>query len=132
MGFLLRWFFAFALIAATYNPTPWNYSFWAMEYYGEELPLTVFLGLVLLVAYIIFLRATLRSIGGFGMFLVVAVFAALVWVLYDRGLLSFGNSDLNVWMGILALSLVLGIGLSWSFVRRSLSGQFDVDETDDY
>jgi hypothetical protein len=103
-----------------------------MENYGEELPLTVFLGLLLLVAYIIFLRATLRSIGGFGMFLVAAVFAALVWVLHDRGLLSFGNSDLNVWMGILALSLVLGIGLSWSFVRRSLSGQFDVDETDDY
>jgi hypothetical protein len=34
-------------------------------------------------------------------------------------------------MGILALSLILGIGLSWSFVRRALSGQVDVDEVDE-
>jgi len=26
---------------------------------------------------------------------------------------------------------VLGIGLSWSFVRRALSGQFDVDDTEE-
>ena len=65
------------------------------------------------------------------MLLVAAVFATLIWVLYDRGVLSLSNSDLNVWMGILALSLVLGIGLSWSFVRRALSGQFDVDDTDE-
>jgi hypothetical protein len=131
MGFLWRWMFAFALIAATFNPTGWNYTAWAGENFGTQLPMVVLLGLILFVGYIIFIRATLRSIGGFGMFLVFAVFAALIWVLYDREVLSLANSDLNVWMGILALSLVLGIGLSWSFVRRALSGQFDVDETDE-
>ena len=131
MGFLLRWLFAFALIAATFNPTDLNFSTWALENYAQELPLTVLLGLILLVGYIIYFRATLRSIGGLGMFLVFAVFAALVWVLYDRELLSLKNTALNVWMGILALSLVLGIGLSWSFVRRALSGQFDVDDTEE-
>jgi hypothetical protein len=30
-----------------------------------------------------------------------------------------------------ALSVVLGVGLSWSFVRRAISGQVDVDDTDD-
>lgn len=130
MGFLLRWLFAFGLLAATFNPTPWNYSSWARENFSQELPLTVLLGLVLFVGYVVYLRATLRSIGGFGMFLVFAVFGALIWVLYDLEILSLANSNMNVWMGILALSLVLGIGLSWSFVRRALSGQFDVDETD--
>jgi len=131
MGFLLRWLFAFGLLAATFNPTQWNYAKWASENFSQELPLTVLFGLVLFVGYVIYLRATLRSIGGFGMFLVFAVFAALIWVLYDREILSLTNSNVNVWMGILALSLVLGIGLSWSFVRRALSGQFDVDETDE-
>ncbi|MBV1868019.1 MAG: hypothetical protein KUG69_08955 [Marinosulfonomonas sp.] len=131
MGFLLRWLFAFTLIAATYNPTDLNYSRWALENYTQEMPLTLLFGLILLVGYIIYFRATLRSIGGLGMFLVFAVFAALVWVLYDRELLSLKNTALNVWMGILALSLVLGIGLSWSFVRRALSGQFDVDDTEE-
>jgi len=131
MGFFLRWLFAFVLIAATFNPTELNFSAWAMKNYAQELPLTVLLGLILLVGYIVYFRATLRSIGGLGMFLVFAVFAALIWVLYDRELLSLTNTALNVWMGILALSLVLGIGLSWSFVRRALSGQFDVDDTEE-
>jgi hypothetical protein len=36
-----------------------------------------------------------------------------------------------MWIGIFALSLVLGIGLSWSIVRRKLSGQADVDDVDE-
>ena len=131
MGFLVRWIFAFILIAATFNPTKWNFVTWARDHYATELPLTVFFGLILLIWYVIYFRATLRSIGGFGMFLVFSVFAALIWVLWDRGLLSLDGSETNAWMGILALSLVLGIGLSWSFVRRALTGQFDVDETDE-
>ncbi len=130
-GFFLRWAFAFLLLAATFNPTQWNYTRWAMNNYAEELPLTVLFGLLLTIAYIIYLRATLRSIGGIGMFLAFSVFAALVWVLYDRGLLSLDNTSVNVWVGILSLSVVLGIGMSWSFVRRALSGQFDVDDNDD-
>ena len=130
MSFVLRWTFAFVLIAATYNPTELNFLRWAQSNYVEPLPLTVLLGLILTIAYIIYLRATLRSIGALGMFLVLAVVAALLWVLYDFGLLALDNTDAMVWLGILALSVVLGIGLSWSFVRRALSGQFDVDDSD--
>lgn len=131
MSFLLRWLFAFVLIAATFNPTQWNYTRWAMTNYSEQLSITVLLGLILMVGYIIYLRATLRSIGAFGMGLVAAVVAALVWVMADLGLLSLENPTLNTWIAIFALSIVLGVGLSWSFVRRALSGQYDVDETDE-
>ena len=131
MGFVLRWLFAFVLVAATFNPTPWNYVRWASEHFRIQLPVTVLLGLVLVVAYVIYIRATLRSIGGFGILLVTAVVAALLWVLWDWGWLSVENPDLNLWIGIVAVSLVLGIGLSWSFVRRALSGQFDVDDADE-
>lgn len=131
MGFLIRWAFAFGLLAATFNPTQWNYVRWAFSNYETELPMAVLLGLLLLIGYIIYLRATLHSIGMLGMFLVSSVVAALCWVLYDRGLLSLTNSSLNVWIGIFALSVVLGIGLSWSFVRRGMSGQLDVSDSDD-
>lgn len=131
MSFVLRWLFAFALLAATFNPTQYNYINWAGQNFSDQMPVAVFLGLVLVVGYVIYVRATLRSIGAFGMFLVLAVVSALVWVLYDNGFLVFGNSDALVWLGILALSIVLGIGLSWSFVRRALSGQYDVDDADD-
>ncbi len=128
MGFIIRWLFAFILIAATFNPTQWNFAHWATNNFSSQMPLAVFFGLILFVGYVIYLRATLRSIGPFGMALVVAVFSALIWVLYDKGLLSLENTSLNIWLGILALSLILGTGLSWSIIRRAISGQLDVDE----
>ncbi|MGX9350733.1 DUF6524 family protein [Shimia sp. W99] len=130
MGLLMRWVFAFLLLALTFNPTEWSYVHWSMENYIEEMPLTVLLGLLLLIGYIIYLRATLRSIGGFGMLLVLAVVAALVWVLYDWNMLDLDNRDMNTWIAILALSIVLGVGLGWSIVRRMLSGQYDMDDVD--
>ncbi|WP_425038389.1 DUF6524 family protein [Primorskyibacter sp. S187A] len=128
-GFLLRWVFALVLVAATFNPTPYNYVTWAA---APDTPVSFIAlgGLVLLIGYIIYLRATLRSIGAFGMLLVLALLGALLWVLYDLGWLSLENRNVNTWIGILAMSLVLGIGLSWSIVRRRLSGQADVDDVD--
>ncbi|MCK4869070.1 MAG: hypothetical protein KAT39_13540 [Alphaproteobacteria bacterium] len=131
MGFLIRWAFAFGLLAATFNPTQWNYTRWATNNFSGQMPMVVLLGLLLVVSYIIYLRATLHSIGMLGMGLIGAVVVALLWVLYDFGLLSLDNSSINVWIGILALSLVLGVGLSWSFVRRALSGQLDVNDAEE-
>ena len=131
MGFLLRWVFAFGLLAATYNPTEYNYAVWVLEYGRDNLSIAVLFGLLLIIGYIIYLRATLRSIGTFGMALVLALFGAILWVLYDLGLLNVDNRSLNTWLGLFALSLVLGIGLSWSLVRRRLSGQADVDDSDE-
>ena len=131
MGFLLRWAFAFLLLAATFNPTEWNYVKWAEANYSAQMSLTVLFGLLLLVGYIIYLRATRRSIGAFGMGLVLALVAALLWVLYDWGWLQLENSTQNTWIGLFTLSVVLGIGLSWSHVRRKLSGQADMDDVDE-
>lgn len=131
MGFLLRWGFAFALLAATFNPTEYNYIDWLRSYGDQNLSIAVLAGLVLVIGYIIYLRATLRSIGLFGMLLVLGVVAASLWVLYDFEMLRLDNADFNLWLGITALSFVLGIGLSWSHVRRALSGQSDVDDIDE-
>lgn len=130
-GLLLRCLIAFVLLALSYNPTPWNYVRWAEGAWGTDTPLVVLAGLLLATGYVIYLRATLRSIGAFGMGLVAALVAALVWVLVDRGFLRLDNPGLNTWIGIAALSLILGVGLSWSIIRRRLSGQADVDDVDE-
>jgi hypothetical protein len=131
MGFFLRWLMAFILLSLTYNPTGFNYAKWVSKNYSDQLPMAVLLGLLLLVGYIIYLRATLRSIGAFGMFLVMAIVGALLWVLYDFGLLDLENQRMNTWLGIFALSIVLGIGLSWSLIRRQLTGQYDMDDVEE-
>ncbi len=130
MGFLLRWICAFALLALTFNPTEYNYVQWARSYGSMNMSIAVLAGLVLLIGYIIYLRATLRSIGAFGMLLVLALVGAGLWVLYDLGVLRLDDPSFNVWLGLAALSFVLAIGLSWSIVRRALSGQADVDDVD--
>lgn len=130
MTFLVRWLIAFVLLTATWNPTPWNFVRWVTDNGTENLPVSVLAGLILLIGYVIYLRATLRSIGPIGMGLVAAVFLALLWVLYDWGVLNPENSVINQWLAILVSSLVLGIGLSWSIFRRRISGQADVDDVD--
>ncbi|MDF3414242.1 hypothetical protein HKX54_07225 [Sulfitobacter sp. M57] len=131
MGFILRWLCAFLLLSATFNPTPYNYISWVRSYGNANLSIAVLTGLLLGIGYIIYLRATLRSIGAAGMVLVMALVGACLWVLYDLGVLRLDDRNFNLWLGLGALSFVLGIGLSWSHVRRMLSGQADMDDVDE-
>lgn len=130
MGILLRWLGAFLLLAAIFNPTWWNYVIWARQSWADQMPLIVFSGLILAVVAMVYLVATMRSIGLLGALVIAAIFGAGLWVLTDWGLLALGNSALNTWLGILALSLILGVGMSWSILRQRLSGQASVDEVD--
>ena len=86
---------------------------------------------MLLVGYVIYLRATLRSIGAFGMLLVLALVGAILWVAYDFGWFDPSDPKRATWVGIFALSLVLGVGLSGSIIRRKLSGQVDMDDVEE-
>ena len=130
MGILLRWLGAFVLLAAIFNPTDWNFVTGARANWPDQMPLIVFGGLILGVIMMVYLVATIRSIGILGAIVIAAIFAAGLWVLTDWGVLALGNSDLTVWLAILALSLILGIGMSWSILRQRLSGQATVDEVD--
>ncbi len=127
---LIRWAAALILVFTTYNPTSLNYIRWAIDSYADNLSVVILLGLILFVAYVVFVRATLQSIGKIGIGLVVTVIAVLLWVLYDKNLLDPANSTVMAWIGLIALSFVLGLGLSWSIIRRRISGQLDVRESD--
>jgi len=130
MGVLLRWLGAFALLSATFNPSPYNYVHWVSANFATQMPLAVLSGLLLSVGYMIYMVATLRAIGAFGIALIAAIFGAALWVLIDWHVLSLTSQSLNTWLAILALSLILGIGLSWSILRQRLSGQATVDEVE--
>jgi hypothetical protein len=131
MGIFLRFLGAFALLAATYNPTQWNYVRWVNLNWPDQMPLALFLGLVLLVGYLVYVMSTLRSIGPLGVLLTAAILGAGLWVLIDWGILSLTNATLNTWLGLFALAVIIGLGLSWSIIRQKLSGQATVDEVQD-
>jgi len=124
---LIRCVAALALVLATFNPTGVSFFHWATQP-GGSIPLVALAGIVLVIAYVIFLRATFRSIGPFGILLVAALIGAVIWVLVDFGIISLQNPGAMSWVGLIAVSLILGVGLSWSIVRRALTGQVDMDD----
>ena len=128
MGFLLRWAAAFALLAATYNPTQASYVRWALAHWREDTPLAVLFGVILVIGYAVFLTAVIRGIGTLGVVLVAALCGALVWVLADFGWLGLDNQGLNTWLALLILATVLAAGMYWGILWRRISGQVEVDD----
>jgi hypothetical protein len=104
---------------------------WLLDYGEGDLPLVVLVGITLLICYVIYIRATLRSIGLFGIALAGAFTAAMIWVLVDFGIMDVDSGDELQWIVLATIAVILGIGLSWSHVRRLLSGQADVDDVDE-
>ena len=130
-GIALRIAFATALVLVTWNPSGHSFLTWAMAHAAGETAYVALAGISLLILYVIFVRATLYSIGALGVVLAAAFLAALVWVLNDAGLLDLKQGATGVWVAQICLGIVLGIGMAWSHVRRRLSGQVDVDDVDD-
>ncbi len=134
-SFLLRWFVALVLVFATFNPTDYSYYRWVagmdggMD--GDNLALKALAGVVLVILYVIYLRATWRSIGPIGMTLATAFLGALIWVTIDLGLLDLERPTIVTWVLLFALATILAIGISWSHVRRRVSGQADMDDIDE-
>ena len=134
-SFLIRLVAAIALVFASFNPMqPYSYFYWAIEpLIGDINSFSILKGLagiVGLIGWTIFLRATLRSLGIFGTLLAVGFFGLLLWLVVDQGWVGIENRDTITWLVLVGLSGVLAAGLSWSHIRRRMTGQLDVDETD--
>lgn len=127
-SFLMRFFFALALVLLTFNPNGYSFYHWATEQVFA-LPVLLLAGIILLIGWVIFLRATLRSLGPIGITLTVGLFACLAWVGIYYNLLDIG-STVFIYIVLVIISAVLAIGMSWSHVRRRLSGQADMDDVD--
>ena len=89
-SFIARWGFAAVLVLGTYNPSGYSYIGWLMSKDVTFGPVLAIVGLVLLIAWIIYLRATFLSMGWLGVSLGAALFAAIIWLLVDIGWLHLG------------------------------------------
>jgi hypothetical protein len=127
-SFVTRFIIALVLVLVSFNPSGYSFFHWATQQLFA-LPVLLLMGVVLLIGWVIFLRATLRSLGPIGITLAVALFACLVWVAIYYNLLAVG-STLFIYIILVVVSAVLAIGMSWSHVRRRMSGQADMDDVD--
>ncbi len=130
-GFSIRLLFALLLVFGTYNPEGYSFYHWVVAGTANSLPVKIFVGLLLIIGWTIFIRATRNSLGFFGMILALALFASLIWMLTDWGIFKADSPRIITYLVMLVLSLLLAIGLTWSHIRRRITGQLDVDELDD-
>ena len=130
MGLLWRLVFAMALVLLTFNPTGHSYYHWLADGFPSVQPAEAVAGIALLIAWVFFIRSTLAAIGTLGLVLMAAFFASVVWWVVSKGWLDVGDRRAMAWVVLVAVGLVLGVGMSWSHIRRRLSGQAAVDRVD--
>ena len=126
LSFFFRLAFSFLLVFLTYNPSGYSW----VGYLDAEFPMVykVAGGVVLLIGWVMFLRATWNSLGPIGTLLAAAFFGVIIWLLVEWGFFSLASTTAIQWVILFIVACVLAIGMSWSHVRRRLSGQFDTDE----
>ena len=125
-SFLWRYLFAFALVFLTYNPSGFSWVGWLLS----DIPLVykAATGIVLLIGWVMFLRATWNSLGTLGTSLAAGFFAVIIWLCIEWGFFALDNTSVIQWVLLFVLTGVLAVGMSWSHVRRKLTGQYDTDE----
>ncbi|MCG6938295.1 MAG: DUF6524 family protein [Gammaproteobacteria bacterium] len=129
-SFIIRFIFALIVVFATYNPEGVSYYHWVSGSLAEFSAFKAFVGVVLLIGWIMLIRATLGSLGLPGIIIATAFFGLAIWLIVDVLGLSTHSFRVISYIIEIMLASVLSIGVSWSHVRRRVSGQLDTDELD--
>ena len=134
-GVLLRFLGALVLVYVSYNPEGFSLYHWIVRPVADGAglaaaftPLKVLAALLLAMGWAVFVQATRRSLGTRGALLVIALLAAVVWLLSYWGVLALDSSRAVSHVVLVAIALLLAVGMSWSHVTRMLTGQVDTDE----
>jgi len=130
-GVFLRFLLALLVVFLSYNPEGYSYYDWGIKNFLPLSPVKVIAGIVLLIGWVIFIRATLRSLGAFGLILVSGLCGSILWFVIDAGGLPQDSTRFYTYAGLLIVTIILTVGMSWSHIRRRLSGQVDADDVDE-
>ena len=134
-NFSIRLLFALFLVYGSYNPSGYSFYHWASEALSTS-PMTLspplaMSAIVLLIGWTMYLRATFRSLGLFGLALAGAFFGVIIWWLVDLGWLDVNNVSFFTYVALFIIAAILATGMSWSHIRRRISGQADMDDVDE-
>ncbi|EIK44503.1 hypothetical protein O59_002833 [Cellvibrio sp. BR] len=130
-GVALRFLFALLLVLLSYNPSGYSYFHWVHSSFSDITPYVVIAGVILLIGWGIYIKATLNSLGLIGIIALAALFACLVWLFVYWGFLSVTDISAMAWVIEILLAALLAVGMCWSHFTRRMSGQVDVDEIED-
>jgi hypothetical protein len=124
-GVGVRIVLALALVLLTFNPTGYSFFHWVTAPPGLT-ALKAVAGVVLLIGWVMCLRATAISLGWLGVLLGAALLASLVWLLIELKMIDTVDGSVLTWIALVMVGILLGIGLSWSLIRARLMGHVEV------
>ena len=127
-SFIVRFIFATIVVFATYNPEGMSYYDWIKDEFPAFNVYKGFVGVILIIGWIILIRATLGSLGALGIILAVAFFGLLICLIFDVFNIPTDSVRVVTYIIQVMIICVLSIGVSWSHIRRRISGQVDTDE----
>ncbi len=125
-GIALRVAVAVALVLITFNPSGTSLYHWLAAPPVGITAVKAFLGVALLIAWIVCLRTAYVALGMVGLVLGCLLLGSFVWMLFDMDLLHDVGRQAMVWIGLVVFGAVLGVGLSWSLIRARTTGQIEV------
>ena len=133
VGFLWSFVAALVLVLVTYNPSGQSAYHWITSAISlsEFGPLHLLLVGVLLAGWTVYWLATWRALGPLGFTLAAVIVGAIIWLLYDIGLLESHSASAITWIAQICLAAVLAVGVAWSHLWRRMTGQFNVEDVDD-
>jgi len=128
--FALRLVASLVMVLATWNPGGYSFADWAGSAWSADTlgAIHAFVGVVLLIGWVILLRATVNSLGMLGLMLGGLLLGVTVWLLFDLGVLRGESTTLFAWISLVCVAILLALGLSWSYLWKRLTGQVDVDD----
>lgn len=124
-GVLIRLALALVLVFATFNPSGYSFVHWITAPPVGVTPGKAVAALILLIGWLTTVRTAFIAMGKVGLLIGVALFSAVIWLLVDRQFLTLTGSAI-VWVSLLVVGLLLGVGLSWSLLRAKATGQLEV------
>jgi hypothetical protein len=116
---------ALALVLGSFNPSGYSAYHWLAAPPLAFTPGKVLVGVVLVIGWLMCLRTAFVALGWLGMLLGAILLGTTMWFLIDRQIISVAGAGI-VWVSLLVLGLLLGVGLSWSLIRARATGQLEV------
>src|SRR4051812_23828671 len=125
IGILVRMLAVLLLVSGTYNPSGYSYYHWAFHTAADQWAAKTLIGMLIIVAFIVCVHATVRSLGLLLSIPLLAVIGTGIWLLSVWDVIDLSNGLQRTLVLEASITLLLGTGVSFSLIRYRLSGQLD-------
>lgn len=122
-SFFLRFIFAAVVVFLTYNAEGFSYFHWIFNNLGQLNLYMAVAAIVLVLAWLALIRASISSLSIIGFAIVTAMLALLTWLSISRLGLHANDKGAIIYIIELAIILALSSGAPWSRIKRKFLPQ---------